>query len=73
MDLNEVERIEFVAGTGADSVTINDLTDTDVSEIDLDLAGVAGSGVGDGAIDLIAMVGTDGNDALLLKDDLLLA
>lgn len=66
MDLNEVERIEFVAGTGADSVTINDLTGTDVSEINLDLAGVAGSGVGDGAIDLIAMVGTGGDDALLL-------
>ena len=37
MDLNSVERIELDALGGADNITINDLTGTDVKEVAIDL------------------------------------
>ena len=37
MDLNSVERIEFDALGGADNITINDLTGTDVKQVAIDL------------------------------------
>src|SRR5262249_2391533 len=47
MDLNDVERIDFNALGGADNVTMNDLSGTDVTEVNVNLA-LAGGG-GDGA------------------------
>ena len=43
MDLNDVERINFNALGGADTITVNDLTGTDVTEVNIDLAGVPGA------------------------------
>ena len=39
MDLNDVEAIDFNALGGADTIVVNDLSGTDVTEVNLDLAG----------------------------------
>src|SRR5262249_2656672 len=44
MDLNGVERIDFNALGGVDTMTVNDLTGTDVSQVNLDLSTPSGSG-----------------------------
>jgi Ca2+-binding RTX toxin-like protein len=62
MDLNGVEHIEVNARGGADTVTVNDLTGTDVKQVAIDLAGTPGSGQGDGAADSVTVNGTGGND-----------
>ncbi len=61
MDLNSVETIRFNALGGADTITVNDLTGTDVKQVSLDL-GVGTSG--DGAADQVVVNGTAGNDAI---------
>ena len=48
MDLNGVEHIQLDALGGADIITVNDLTGTDVNQVAIDLA-AAGTGTGDGA------------------------
>ncbi len=68
MDANDVERVEFAALGGADQVTVNDLTGTDVTEVSIDLASVAGSGVGDGQADNVIVNGTGGDDVALVVD-----
>src|SRR6185312_1871919 len=59
MDLNDIERIDFSARGGGDNITVNDLSRTDVTQVNIDLAGVPGSGVGDGAVDQVAATGTN--------------
>ena len=61
MDLNGVETVDFNALGGADTITVGDLTGTDVTEVNLDL-GVDRSGAGDGAADAVIVNGTNGND-----------
>ena len=41
MDLNDVERIDFNALGGADTITVNDLSGTDVTAVNLDLGAPA--------------------------------
>ncbi len=60
MDLNGVEQIQLNALGGADTITVNDLTGTDVKQVAIDLS--AGSGQGDGAPDSVVVNGTAGND-----------
>lgn len=60
MDLNDLEQIDFRALGGADSVTIGDLTGTDVTQVGLDLRGPNGGG--DGSADTITVNGTQGAD-----------
>ena len=43
MDLNGVENIQFNALGGADTITVNDLTGTDVNQVNLDLGGNDGA------------------------------
>jgi Ca2+-binding RTX toxin-like protein len=62
MDLNGIEHINFVALGGADNITVGDLTGTGVTQVAIDLAGVPGSGVGDGSADSVTVNGTAGND-----------
>jgi Ca2+-binding RTX toxin-like protein len=64
MDLNGVEGIDFSALGGADSITVNDLTGTDLTQINFDLSGVAGSGIGDGQADSVFVTGTSGADTI---------
>src|SRR5262249_44133313 len=62
MDLNSIERIQLGARAGADNIVVGDLTGTGVTEVDIDLAGVPGTGVGDGAADTVTVNGTAGNE-----------
>ncbi|MBE9156636.1 hypothetical protein IQ265_27220 [Nodosilinea sp. LEGE 06152] len=63
MDTNDLEQVDFNALGGADTITINDLTGTDVKQINLNLA-AAGSTAGDGATDTIILNGSGNGDAI---------
>jgi Ca2+-binding RTX toxin-like protein len=69
MDTAGVERVDFNALGGADLVTVNDLTGTDVNRVDVDLAGAIGGGAGDGQADRVIVNGTNGNDAIDVSGD----
>jgi hypothetical protein len=58
MDTNDVETVDFNALGGADLVTVNDLSGTDVTRVDADL------GAPDGQADRVLVNGTAGNDAI---------
>jgi Ca2+-binding RTX toxin-like protein len=69
MDTAGVERVVFNALGGADTVTVNDLTGTDVSRVVLDLAGTLGGAAGDGQADRVIVNGTNGNDTIDVSGD----
>jgi RTX calcium-binding nonapeptide repeat (4 copies) len=69
MDTRGVERVDFVALGGADVVTVNDLTGTDVTSVNVDLAGTIGGGAGDGNADRVVVNATNGNDAITVTGD----
>jgi hypothetical protein len=58
MDVSGVELIEVNAAGGADTITVGDLSGTDVRDVDLDL------GAADGAADAVVVNGTDRDDAV---------
>src|SRR5262249_23080558 len=64
MDLNGVENVNFTARGGADQITVGDLSGTDVTAVNLDLAGTPGSGAGDGAADTVTVNGTNSADTV---------
>ncbi len=66
MDTAGIETVEDNALGGADTVTVNDLTGTDVTMTNLDLAGTLGGSAGDGAVDSVVVNGTDGNDDIAI-------
>ena len=49
---------------GADTVTVNDLTGTDVTQTNLDLAGTLGGSAGDSAVDDVIVNATNGDDTI---------
>src|SRR6476660_4161473 len=53
MDLNSVERIQLDAFGGADTITVKDLTGTDVKQVAIDLGGGDPDGNGDGQPDTV--------------------
>jgi Ca2+-binding RTX toxin-like protein len=63
MDLAGIEEIDLNALDGADRLTVNDVSGTDLTEIQTDLAGHAGV-ADDGAADQIVVNGTDKNDVI---------
>jgi Ca2+-binding RTX toxin-like protein len=67
MDLDGVEAIDLKAFGGADTVTINDLSGTDLGAIDIDLA--APGGVGDAQIDAVIVNATDSDDVIGFSGD----
>jgi Ca2+-binding RTX toxin-like protein len=69
MDLDDVERIDLNALGGTDTTTVNDLSGTDVTEIDVDLAGVLGGTAGDGQADAVVVNGTNGDDVAVVAGD----
>jgi Ca2+-binding RTX toxin-like protein len=69
MDTNGVERVDFNALGGADLVTVNDLSDTDINEVNVDLAGTLGGTSGDGQADRVVVNGTNGDDAIDVSGD----
>jgi Ca2+-binding RTX toxin-like protein len=66
MDLNDVEGIDFHALGGADRIAVNDLSGTDVTEVNTDLAAFGG---GDGQPDNLIVNGTSGDDVVLVAGD----
>src|SRR5262249_44072724 len=67
MDLDGVERINFKALGGADTIVINDLSGTDVTEVNLDLSAADGSG--DGQADTVIINGTNSDDVVVANGD----
>jgi Ca2+-binding RTX toxin-like protein len=64
MDTDSVERVDFNALGGADVVTVNDLSATDVYKLNVDLAAALGGAAGDGQADSVVVNATNGNDAI---------
>ena len=69
MDTDGVETVDFNALGGADLVTVNDLSGTDVSKVNVDLAGALGGATGDGAADRVVVNGTNGNHTIHVNGD----
>jgi Ca2+-binding RTX toxin-like protein len=69
MDLNGIEHVQFNALGGADTITVNDLTGTDVNQVSIDLGAVPGSPGGDGQVDTVIINGTAGNDVINVTDN----
>ena len=69
MDTASVETVDFNALGGTDTITVNDLTGTGVSKVNLDLAGSLGGTAGDGAADRVIVNGTAGNDTIAVSGD----
>ena len=67
MDLNDVEGIDFNALGGADNIVVHDLSGTDVTEVNVNLA--AAGGAGDGQPDSVTVQGTNGDDVALVVGD----
>lgn len=59
---NEIERFELHAGGGIDTITVGNLARTGGRSVSLDLAGVAGTGVGDAQADSVLVLGRDIDD-----------
>ena len=65
MDLNDVETIAVKALGGADVLTVNDLSGTDVTSVATDLNATAGGD--DGAADNVIVDGTAGDDVAIVS------
>ena len=60
-DAGGIERVDIGGSTGADTVTVNDLTGTGVTEVNIDLGNF------DGQADNVIVNGTAGNDNILVS------
>jgi Ca2+-binding RTX toxin-like protein len=65
MDLNDVEGIDLNALGGADRLTVNDVSGTDLTAVNTDLAGAIGGTTGDGAQDQVIVNATNGDDVIV--------
>ena len=66
MDTRGVERVNFKALGGADTVTVNDLSGTDVQNVNLDLAGTFAAASG---TDRVTVNGTNRNESINVSGD----
>jgi Ca2+-binding RTX toxin-like protein len=64
MDVDGVERVNFNALGGADSVVVNSLAGTAVTQVNVDLAGTLGGNAGDAQPDTVTVNGTAGADII---------
>jgi len=64
MDTDDLEAVALNTLGGADTITIADLTGTDVTTVTPDLAGSLGGSAGDAAVDNVVVTGTNGDDAI---------
>jgi Ca2+-binding RTX toxin-like protein len=69
MDLSGVQTIDINTLGGADNVIVDDLTGTDTTLVNVDLAGVLGTTNGDGAADMVTLAGTAGSDTFNISAD----
>lgn len=65
MDLDTVERLDLATLGGADSVTVDDLTDTDLAVAEIDLAGT--NGAPDARLDTVVVNGTELDDTVEVR------
>jgi Ca2+-binding RTX toxin-like protein len=65
MDLNDIETIDFRALGGADRVTMDDLSGTDLTHVLVDLSATGGGG--DGSADNVIVNATAGDDVVLVS------
>jgi Ca2+-binding RTX toxin-like protein len=63
MDVNGTELIRVDALAGTDTVTVNDLTGTGVTNVAIDLTAGAGT-IGDGSVDQVIVNGSNGKDTI---------
>jgi hypothetical protein len=73
MELSDVEEIDTLAGRGADTFAIGDLTGTPVELVDVSLSPGFGFPGGDGEADRVAVTGTDGDDELAVTGRVVVA
>ena len=66
MNTNDVEIVDDNPIGGTDTVTVNDLTGTDVKQTNIDLASAFGGNAPDGALDSVVVNGTDGDDNIAI-------
>ncbi len=66
MDLDNVETIQLDTLGGTDMVTVNDLTNTDVRQVNIDLGA---NGVGDGQVDTVVINATSGDDDIVVTNN----
>jgi Ca2+-binding RTX toxin-like protein len=64
MDVNDVESVDLNTLGGLDATTVDDLTGTDVVEIDVNQSGTLGGSAGDASADSVTVNGTAGNDVI---------
>jgi Ca2+-binding RTX toxin-like protein len=69
MDVNGTEQVDFNALGGADIITVNNLSGTDVTEVNLNLESTPGSGMGDNGAESVSVQGTDADDAMEVTGD----
>ena len=69
MDLNDVEQIDFNALGGTDNIVVNDLSGTDVTEVNINLAATLGGSAGDNQPDTITINATGGDDVIQIVGD----
>ena len=62
IDSSGIEELLLDALGGADTITVNDLTGTDLTQVNLDLSAGASPGTGDGLVDTVIVDGTSGPD-----------
>jgi Ca2+-binding RTX toxin-like protein len=62
MDTDDVEVVDFNALGGSDSIAVDDLSGTDVTQTNLDLAAALGGSAPDGVVDDVVVNGTNGID-----------
>jgi Ca2+-binding RTX toxin-like protein len=67
MDCDDIEVVHFTAKGEADTITVNDLSGTDVREVKLDLSANGDAGAGDTSSDTIIVNGTAANDAVIVN------
>ena len=64
MDTDDVEVVDFNALGGSDRIAVDDLSSTDVRQLNLDLAGSLGGDAPDRAADSVILTGTKGDDTV---------
>jgi Ca2+-binding RTX toxin-like protein len=67
MDCNSVEIVDFNAFGGADKITVNDVSGTDLKNVSLDLANPPSSGLGDTNGDSVIIRGTESDDVVTVS------
>jgi Ca2+-binding RTX toxin-like protein len=67
MDTRGVEAVDYSPLGGTDNVTVNDLSGTDVTQTNIDLAASVGGSAADGVVDNVVVNGTNGDDNIAVN------